>query len=357
MNRTACLFIAFAISTAACRRAATSDTQGEPAVPVVAERVTLGSVRGTISATGLVTTLPGAVHSVVAPQPAQIAEITRDVGASVKSGEVLVRFEFPSLKAETAVAAATIRAAELRLKQAQLVQTRVRSLLERGAASQREMESADQEAALAEGELAAATAAMNASQARGQNALVRAPFDGVVTERRHHPGDAVQASDADPIMVLVNPKDVQVNAMVAVNDLSRFAIGATAHAVAEKTAVTELLRVATKPVPDPGAKTVAVVLRFDSTTELAPGTQVGIEIDAEERTNVPVVPAIAVLTDATNQYVMIAAGSVAQRREVVAGLMETEKVEIRSGLKPGELVITQGHTSLKDGTPITVTAP
>jgi RND family efflux transporter MFP subunit len=256
-----------------------------------------------------------------------------------------------------AVAAASIRAADLHLKQAQLTQTRVKSLLERGAASQREMESADQEAALAESELAAATAAMSASQARGQNMVVRAPFDGVVTERRHHPGDVAQANDADPIMVLVNPKDVQVSATVAVDDLSRFAIGATAHAVAEKTAVTQLLRVASKPAPDLGAKTVAVVLRFDSTTELAPGTQVGVEIDAEERANVAVVPAIAVLTDARSQYVMIAAGNAAQRREVVTGLVETERVEIRSGLKPGEFVITQGHTSLKDGTPITVTAP
>jgi RND family efflux transporter MFP subunit len=354
----ACLLVAFVIgTTAACRRSATSDTQADPAVPVVAERVELGSMRGTISATGVVTTLPGATHAVVAPQAAQIAEITRDVGAEVKSGEVLVRFEFPSLKAESAVAAATIRAAELRLKQAQLAQTRVRSLLERGAASQREMESADQEAAIAEGELTAANAAMNATQARGQNTIVRAPFDGVVTERRHQPGDVVQASDADPILVLINPRDVQVTATVGVDDLARFATGATAHAIAERTAVTQLLRVASKPAPDPGAKTAAVVLRFDSPTELAPGTQVGIEIDAEQRTNVPVVPAIAVLIDGVTQYVMIAAGNEAQRRAVVTGLVDAEKVEIRSGVKVGELVITQGHTSLKDGAAITMTAP
>jgi multidrug efflux pump subunit AcrA (membrane-fusion protein) len=32
-------------------------------------------------------------------------------------------------------------------------------------------------------------------------------------------------------------------------------------------------------------------------------------------------------------------------------------VEIRSGLKPGELIVTDGHSSLRDGARISVTTP
>jgi multidrug efflux pump subunit AcrA (membrane-fusion protein) len=58
-----------------------------------------------------------------------------------------------------------------------------------------------------------------------------------------------------------------------------------------------------------------------------------------------------------NPVVVVAAGSIAQRRPVVTGLMDGQQIEIRSGLKAGELIITQGHSSLRDGTPISVTSP
>jgi multidrug efflux pump subunit AcrA (membrane-fusion protein) len=103
---------------------------------------------------------------------------------------------------------------------------------------------------------------------------------------------------------------------------------------------------------------VDVTLAFDSPTGLPPGTQVGVEIDAEQRSNVPLVPAIAVLKDDPAQpVVVVATGDVAQRRPVVIGLVDGENIEILSGLKPGELIVTQGHSRLRDGTRISITAP
>jgi multidrug efflux pump subunit AcrA (membrane-fusion protein) len=118
------------------------------------------------------------------------------------------------------------------------------------------------------------------------------------------------------------------------------------------------LRVATRPAPETGAKTVDITLAFDTPTTLQPGTQVGIEIDAEQRSNVPLIPAVSVNRDNPAQpVVVVAAGSIAQRRPVVIGLVDGENIEILSGLKPGELIITQGHSTLRDGTPISVSAP
>lgn len=351
--------MAIALATLpACNRSAPREAEAEPSVPVIAEPVRLGTLRATISSTGVVDTLPGASFAVIAPQPARIAEITKNVGDEVKSGELLVRFEFPSLLAQTAVNAAAARAAELRLQQSMLLQGRVRSLLARGAASQREMDDADREVALAEGEMAAVRSAASATDALGQNSAMRAPFNGKVTERLHAVGDVVRSDEDDPILRLIDPKQVQVTATVAVGDITRFAIGATARAVAEGRATSDLLRVVSRPEPEALAKTVAVVLAFDLPTALVPGTQVSVEIDGEQRSNVPIVPAIAVLKDTgNNPVVVVAAGGIAQRRPVVTGLVEGEHVEIRSGLKAGELIITQGHSSLRDGTPISVTTP
>jgi RND family efflux transporter MFP subunit len=354
----------------ACNRSTPREADVEPGVPVIAEPVRLGNIRATISATGVVTTLPGAEVTIVATQSARISEITKNVGDAAKSGEAIVRFEFPSLSAQSAVNAATVKAADLRLQHAKLAQARIRSLLSRGAASQREMDDADNEATIAEGELAAATAALRATEAAGQNATIYAPFNGIISGRFHNPGDQVRPNQDDPIVRLIDPKQVQVTTNLQVADLTRFTVGASARAVAEgpsrqSAASTrvggrgqELLRVVSRPQPETGAISAAVTLAFESATDLEPGTQVGLEIDAEQRSNVPLVPAIAVLKDPDGTpVVVVAAGSVAQRRPVVTGVMDGQHVEIRSGLKAGELIVTQGHSSLRDGTPISVSSP
>jgi len=367
----AALLLTFAalLTLPACRRAAPRESEPEPAIPVIVEPVRLGNIRASISATGVVSTLPGAAFAVVATQPARIAEITKNAGDPVKSGDVLVRFEFPSLGAQRAVNQAAMKAADLRVKQAQLAQGRIRMLVAKGAASRSEQDDADRDLSAAEAELAVASSALSAVEAQSGNTSIRAPFDGTVTERLHNPGDNVRADESDPILRLIDPRQVQVLVTLPVADTTRFVVGATARVVAEGPPSREsalrrgftqstLARVATRPAPEGAAKTVEVTLAFDTPTELRPGTQVGIEIDAEQRSNVPLVPAVAVIRDNPAQsIVVVAVGSVVQRRPVVIGLVDGENIEILSGLKPGELIITQGHSTLRDGTPISVSAP
>jgi membrane fusion protein (multidrug efflux system) len=340
----------------ACRRATPKDTETENIVPVAVEPVRLGTIRGVVSATGQVTVAPGAEVALVAPQTARIAEITKSVGDRVKSGDVLVRFEFPSLRVESIARAATVRAAELRVKNAKGAQDRVHGLIDRGAASRMEVDAADREVDDAETELAQARATQSATDAQGQNTLIRAPFDGVVSQRLHNPGDTVGTSEIDVILKILDTKQVQVTATVAAADARRFAVGASAHAMAEGALAPELLRVMARPDAERGAPTVAVALAFERPTTLTPGTQVGVEIGAEQRSNVPLVPAIAVVRDGNGAAaVFVAVGNLAQRRPVTTGLVDTEHVEIVSGLKAGELIVTQGLSNLRDGTAITIT--
>ena len=353
-----------------CRQAARPEAEAEPPTPVIAEPVRLGTIRASISAIGVVSTLPGGEFAVIATEPARIADITKNVGDRVQSGEMLVRFEIRSLTGQTAVSEATVKAADLRLKQAQLLQGRIRSLIDKGAASRAELDAADRDLAAAESELAVARAALSAVKAQGANTIIRAPFDGTVTERLHNPGDEVQADASDPILRLIDPKQVQVLVTLPVAETTRFVVGATARVIpagpsarsesgpAGRVFEPELVRVSTRPAPESGAKTVDITLAFDAPTDLKPGTEVAVDIDAEQRSNVPLVPAVAVVKDNPAQpIVVVAAGSVAQRRPVVIGLVDAENIEILSGLKPGELIITQGHSTLRDGTPISVSAP
>jgi RND family efflux transporter MFP subunit len=353
-----CASILLAAGAAACRRGTPKATETEAPIPVIAEAVELGDIRGMVSATGMVAALPGADFAATPFETGRIVEISKQVGDHVKSGEVLVRFEFPALGAESAARAAAVKSADLLLQSAKLVQTRVHSLFDHGAASHKEVDDADQDVSNADAALTEARASQIATDALGQRTTIRAPFDGVVAERLHNPGDLVGAGTSDSILRVIDPRQVEIVATVAVADLTRFAVGASAHAVSEGKATPELLRVVSRPEPAPGATTVPVRLTFEQPTEMAAGTQVGIEIDAEQRSNVALVPATAVVRDAANHAaVFVAAGNQASRRPVVPGLVDTAHVEIRSGVRAGELVITQGQGDLRDGTAISVSPP
>jgi RND family efflux transporter MFP subunit len=339
--------------TAACRRSASRETESEPPIPVVAEPVQIGTIRGIVSATAVVEALPGADFAAIAPESGRIVEISKKAGDKVKAGDVLVRFEFPALRAEIAARAGLVKNAEARLQSAKVMQARVHKLLELGAASQREADEADSEVNSAEADIAQARGAQNAADALGQRTDIRAPFDGVVAERLHDPGDLVGTATNDIILRVIDPRQVEVVTSVSVADGSRFAVGASARGVTETKSAPEILRVMARADPVPGATTVSVRLGFVGATELAPGTQLGIEIDAEQHSNVPLVPAIAVVKDGAALAVFVAAGNQARKRPVVPGLVDTEHMEIRSGVRAGDMVITQGQSNLRDGSPIT----
>jgi RND family efflux transporter MFP subunit len=339
-----------AMSSVGCRRASPKTSDEVPPMLVTADPVQIGTIRAFVSGTGVIVTPGEADFLVVAGEPGQVVEVSKKVGDTVKAGEILVRLELPAVHLESAARAAAARAVAVRLQNAKLVQTRVHDLFDRGAASRKEVEDADRELEQVEAEAAATREGEASAAVVAQRSILPAPFDGIVTERFHNPGDAVHVSPPDPILRLVDPKRVEVAAVVSLKDASRFGVGAAARAVAEGNPQPELLRVASRPAPEPGATALPVHLSFEHPTQLTAGTQVGVDIDAEQHSNALLVPAIAVVTEPDKtQVVFVASGDRALRRVVTTGLVDTEHVEILSGLKVGDLVVIQGQGNLKDG--------
>ena len=350
-----CAFLLLAAGTAACRRSASKEAESEPPIPVVTEAVQLGNIRAVVSATAVVEALPGADFAAIAPVEGRIVEIPKKAGDTVKAGDVLVRFEFPALRAEGTARAAAARRADLWLQNAKVVQARVQKLLAIGAASQRELDEADHEVSDAGAEVAVYAAAQGAADAVGQRTTIHAPFDGVVAERLHEPGDLVGSSTTDVIVRVIDPRQVEVVASVRVADAGRFADGASARGVSTTRPAPEPLRVVSRAQAEAGATAVPVRLAFLEPTALTPGTELGVEIDAEQRSNVALVPVVAVVKDGSTSSVFVAVGPQARKRQVVLGVEDAERVEVRSGVRAGELIVTQGLSNLRDGTAITIT--
>jgi RND family efflux transporter MFP subunit len=345
------------VTAIGCSQQAAEEVQSETVVPVTTASATTGSIRGSIVVTGTVTAAPGADQVVIAPQPARIAEIPKAEGDQVNKGDVLVRFELPELAAGVAGRNADVARAQARLQNARAAQTRAHDLFDRGIAARKEVEDADREIADAEADLAAARASLGAAQTSAGLAVVHAGFSGVVAKRYHNPGDLADATAADPVIRIVDPKRLEITASVPIPDVPRIVVGASGHMKNPSGDDDVPLKVVSRPAAvDPGTSAVPIRMTFAG-TDIAPvGTPVQVTIDTEEHKAVVLVPAVAIVREADEVAVFVANGDKAERKVVTLGIENSEQVEVKSGIKTGDKVIVKGQAGLPDGAKITTAA-
>jgi membrane fusion protein, multidrug efflux system len=342
----------------ACHRDAPEEIESETVVPVTAMAAETGSITAEAHATGLVAPAPGAELLVVAPEPARIVEIPKAEGDTVKRGDVLVRFEIPSTAAEVSKQDAETKRAQARLENARAALSRARDLFDRGVAARKEVEDATREIADAEADVAAAQAATTAAGAMAARSVVRATFDGIVAKRSHNPGDLVEATAADAVLRVVDPRRVEVIASVPILDSLSIRVGAPARIVdAPASAGDNSLKVVARPAAvQPGTATVAVRIAFAKPTRYPVGTPVQVGIETDTHMNAVLVPASAIVREGEENAVFVVENETAKRREVKIGIENGGRVEIISGVKLGEMVITSGQNGLPDGAKVTLAA-
>lgn len=346
------------LAFAACSKPAPEDVESETVVPVTTAMAETGRITAFIHASGLVTPAPGAELIVVAPEAARVAEIPRGEGETVRRGDLLVRFEIPSSVAEVSKQRAEISRAEARLKAAQAAETRMRDLFDRGVAARKEVEESTREVANAQADLAGARAATTAAETVAGRSEVHATFDGIVSKRQHNPGDLVEPTAADFVLRVVDPRRLEVAAQVSLPDAPRVLVGAPARIAAADGGRSTSLTVASRPAAvQESTATVPIRLAFKSPAAYPVATPVPIEIEAETRQGVVLVPTTAVVHEGEETAVFVLMGDMAQRRPVKVGLVDEERAEIISGVKPGETVITSNQNGLPDGAKVSVSKP
>jgi HlyD family secretion protein len=172
---------------------------------------------------------------------------------------------------------------------------------------------------------------------------VRAPFDGVVTQRFVEVGETV--APGQPALEIMSPDHLYVSAPIDEIDIDRLREGLPARVTLDPyrgvSWTGEVTRVAPF-VNDVQAQNrtleVEVALAPDpQKPEPRPGVSADVEIILDRRENVLRVPTFAVIEGAR---VLVAANGRAVARDVTIGIKNWQWTEIRSGLNEGEAVIT-----------------
>jgi membrane fusion protein, heavy metal efflux system len=182
-----------------------------------------------------------------------------------------------------------------------------------------------------------------------------APFDGTIIKR-----DAVPSQRADPtdvLFLLADLRSVWVSAKVSESDVAKlprlkdgsFRLTATAYPDREFPA--RLLSVGA--IVDPQTRTVSLLAQTDNPDDLLKlGMFVRIMLDSTSSEQVLTVAANAVVEIETEKYVFVPSGSEDDHekftlRPIEVGRPCGDRVEIKSGLRDGDNVVSSGAFILK----------
>ena len=191
-----------------------------------------------------------------------------------------------------------------------------------------------------------------AERAKLRNTEVRAPFTGRVGLRRVSPGSFVDTSTV--ITTLDDVATIKLDFSVPETFLTVVSEGMTilAHSVVYPDRVFEgtVTRIDTR--LDPVSRAVQVrAIMTNEDRALKPGMFMTVDLQ-RNRGDVLVAPEQAIVPEGTRQYVFVVADGVAEKRSVVLGRRIPGYVVIAEGLTPGETVITEGTSKVRDGSPV-----
>ena len=351
------IFLIGLVLSVGCRRQATGEPQTVGnTVGVTTAVATSQPLRDAIVAEGQIIPAVDADLSVVAPEPALIAELPKAVGQTVAVGDVLARFDIPSITELVTTRERELSEATVRLQAARAQLERNQSLFDRGLIPRIQLETSAAAIDPAQRALTEAKAQMDTARQTQDRAIVRARFAGIVARHFHQVGDYVAGGDKDPVLRVVDPERIEVSILIPAAQAVRVTAGLPA--AIQAAGVIEPLAATVSPQPllsQPGGSFTQVRLSFAVKPALAVDTSVRAEIVFAERADAIVIPTIAVQRDDTGSYVMVAGpDSLARRRTVRVGLVAAERCDIAEGLSPGERVILKPLDQISDGTAITI---
>lgn len=333
--------LAIAFSLAACGDGADAPATAT-AAPVRVARVETTPAAESLRAVGIVA--PADEVRLAFKVGGIIRAIPVAQGARIRRGQLLATL------ADDEVAAAVAQAQAVADKAARDLE-RGRALLTEEVATRVQVE--DLATARAVADAALRTALFNARHAR-----IQAPADGVVLRRLAEPGEQVGAGQ--PVLVVGNTGGGWiVKAALADRDVVRVAVGARAGLLLDAfpgkpyaATVTEIAAAA-----DPQTGTYEMKLAVDAPGErFVQGLVAKVVITDADAGEVAVVP-VAALLEADGraaQVFVVAEGGVARRVAVQTGRLLGERVEVVSGLSPGDRVVTEGAAWLDDNDSVRV---
>jgi len=306
-----------------------------------------------------------------------LATISVDIGDHVQRDQLLAVLDIPEMRQELAVAQAQLAERRAQLGKAEAEATlqktlaeRAGALRERNAVTQTDFDKVHGKHAIAQAALQLAAAQVKSAEANlarlqslAEYSRIKAPFDGIVTERFVDRGALIQAAtgsaNVTPIVTVARVDRVRTFVDIPEREVPFISSTNTAtlapSAFADQTFAGHVTRFAG--ALNPATRTMRTEVDFDNPEgRLYPGMYGNLTLALEIHPEALTLPSAAVTTQKDGKsFVYVVTDGTAHQKSVRVGVDDGVRAEILRGLDGSEECVVTGSGSIADGAPVQVT--
>lgn len=357
MLRSLVLAVALLASLSACdkfpARGAKKDAVAAPAKLAIAPEDIL-TIRANALAAGPVVTgsiQPERKADLRAEISAVVLQVLKENGDAVRRGDILVRLDPTAIRDNVQSAEASVRNATLALDQADRNLQRLKTLRASGMTSLQALDDAEVRLNAAQSELSAAQARAVLARQQLDRTVVRAPFDGVISDRKVSAGDT--ASVGKELLKVIDPSSMRFAGRVSADKISVVSVGQAVSFRINGYAGREFRGKVTRVDPSANDVTrqVEVLVGFsDAKQPRVAGLYAEGNIEATSVKAVTL-PESVLVRAGDKTSVWRVKGNTLNQIELTLGARDarTGNFEVHAGLADGDLILRSPSSSFKEG--------
>jgi membrane fusion protein (multidrug efflux system) len=350
------LTLTMTLALAGCDRSAQATAKTAPAAApalLIAPEDTLTVRPATVSAGPLITGTiqPDRRADLRAEVSAVVLAVLKENGQAVKKGDLLVRLDDTSIRDSLVSSQEAERTAGQAFEQAERQFQRLSTLRASGMASAQMMEDAEIRRNQTQSDLSAAKARVVQARQHLQRTEARAPFDGIVSERKVSAGDTAQIGKE--LLKVIDPSSLRFEGLVSSDALStvksgqRVAFRVNGWGTQDFSGSIRLVA----PTANPTTRQVEVLVDIEGTV---PGRMAGLYAEGriEAASSVALmIPASSVVRDGERAFAWRIKGMTLQKVALTLGDRDLRSGDyvVKSGVAEGDQLLRHPVATLKDG--------
>lgn len=356
MLRKTLIVLALASALSACGKPGADAAKPDAAKPVqllVASEDVL-TVQSNALASGPVITgsiQPERKADLRAEVSAVVLQVLKENGEPVKRGDVLVKLDETSIRDSLLSAEESLRAATQALDQSQRALERSKTLRASGMTSAQALDDAEVRRNSAQSEVSAARARLATARQQVGRTVVRAPFDGIVSDRKVSNGDT--AAIGKELLKVIDPSSMRFEGQVSADKIASVKVGQPVmfrvNGYGEQQFSGVVRRI--DPSANDVTRQVEVLVGFANGKQpRTAGLYAEGRIDAEV-SDALTLPESAMVRNGDKTYAWKVKGNALVKADLGVGVRDprTGNFEIRNGLAAGDTVLRHPGSNLKDG--------
>jgi membrane fusion protein (multidrug efflux system) len=283
---------------------------------------------------------------------AVVLAVLKENGDPVKRGDLLVRLDQTAIRDSLTAAEASARAADQAYEQAERQFQRMSTLRQTGVVSTQQLEDVEIRRNTAQSDRAAARTRVVTARQQLARTEVRAPFDGIVSDRKVSAGDT--AAVGKELVKVIDPSSLRFEGLVSADSIGEVRAGQHVwfkiHGFASEDFTGVVTRV--NPAANVTTRQVEVLVAFDDAKKQPNVAGLYAEGRIETQTSAALsLPGASIVREGDNSYAWRVKDGKLSKVAVTLGERDarTGAFALRAGLGDGDKVLRFPSATLKDG--------